>query len=190
VGFLPVPAETLLQQDSSPLPQFGPGLPFPISHIAPSTSRGQSQSSRYPPPLLVLTFAASPAPTRQLDQEIHRLKFEDGGGVSALPAQAAPPAPPVSSVTQADGEFVAPRSAVISASGNKGGNGSTPAPAASNGSNGGIFLRSSSSGAIGAASERLVLRSSDGRPRVMLTPAEREAAKVTAEDLESVRSLH
>jgi hypothetical protein len=53
----------------------------------------------------------------------------------------------------------------------------------------GIYLRAHTATGQGAASERLVLRSSDGRPRVQLTPEEAKAASVTREDIEAVRQL-
>lgn len=83
--------------------------------------------------------------------------------------QTPPPRPPKPSSPPAD--FVAPLAATVE----------PPLPS-------GIFLRTESQGP-GSAAERLVLRSSDGRPRVSLSAAEEQAAKVTVADIEAVRSL-
>lgn len=63
----------------------------------------------------------------------------------------------------------------------------TPAQVEAQSSRAGIFLRTEAGPSL--AAERLVLRSSDGKPRVLLTPAEVQAAKVTVADIEAVKNL-
>ena len=86
---------------------------------------------------------------------------------------------PATHAGAADEHFVAPRTAVVDAD--------KPKPPPTGGS--GIFLRTKSNSGQGLSAERLVLTSSDGKPRVTLTPAEVQAAKVTAADIASVRDL-
>lgn len=87
------------------------------------------------------------------------------GDISATQLVARPP-------TNAGGGFVAPR------------------PPTNAGASG-YMMKASGGSASGRAAtgERLVLRSSDGQPRVTMTPSERRQARVVTDDIASVRDL-
>jgi len=93
------------------------------------------------------------------------------------------------------GEFIPPRTSQLPPSGRQtgrsyGSKNYTPQSSGSRaGSSNGLVLRSQSANNNFSSSERLILQSSNGAPRVQMTPAEKREAKSLADDVNSVRDL-